>query len=75
MSSAVHSYLTAFQNLYVYIQILLHIHGGPCSNLVSSPHQMSPLHWAAREGHVDTVEYLVGARGDINITDDGGVSE
>ena len=35
---------------------------------------MTPLHYAAR-GDVDTVEYLVGAGGDINIKDDDGVSE
>ena len=36
---------------------------------------MTPLHYAARGGDVDTVEYLVGAGGDINIKDDDGVSE
>ena len=51
------------------------IHGGPCSNLVPSPHQMTPLYWAAAEGHVNTVRYLVDAGGDINIKDGGGVSE
>ena len=57
------------------IVVQLDIHGGPCSNLVPSPHQMAPLHCAAGEGHVDTVRYLVGAGGDINIKDGGGVSE
>ena len=36
---------------------------------------MTPLHYAAAEGHVDIVQYLVGAGGDINIKDGRGVSE
>ena len=36
---------------------------------------MTPLHLAAEGGDVDTVQYLVGAGGDINIKDGVGVSE
>ena len=57
------------------ILVQLDIHGRPCSNLVPSPHQMIPLHCAAREGHVDAMQYLVGPGGDINIKDDLWVSE
>ena len=49
--------------------------GGPWSNLLPSPHQVTPLHNAAAGVHVDTVRYLVGAGGDINIKDGRGVSE
>ena len=65
---------TAFQNLYVYTN-LTDIHGGPSSNLVSSPHQYTPLHYAAGGGHVGAVEYIIQAGADINIKDVNGVSE
>ena len=57
------------------ILIYLDIHGGPSSNLVYSPHQMTPLHWATGEDHGGAVEYLIQAGADINIEDDDGVSE
>ena len=41
----------------------------------ASPHQMTPLHWAAEKGHVDTVQYLVWIGANINIKADEGVSE
>ena len=44
------------------------------SNLVSSPHQRTPLHLAAGGGHVGAVEYLIQAGANVNIKDDG-VSE
>ena len=44
-------------------------------NLVSSPHQETPLHWAAQGGHGGAVEYLIQAGADVNIKDDDGVSE
>ena len=40
-----------------------------------SPHQMTPLHWAAKKGCVDTVQYLVWIGANINIKADEGVSE
>ena len=43
-------------------------------NLVSSPHQVTPLHSAAQGGHDGAVEYLIQAGADVNIKDDG-VSE
>ena len=57
------------------VLVYLDIHGRPCSNLVPSPHQSTPLHYAAEEGHLDAMQHLVGAGGDINIKDDYGVSE
>ena len=54
----------------------LTIHGGPCSTIfVHSPHQSTPLHEAARKGHVDIVRYLVEQGADINIKDEDEVSE
>ena len=52
------------------------IHGGPCSTFfIYSPHQKTPLHWAAEEGHVDIVRYLVDKGADFNIKDQRGVSD
>ena len=39
-----------------------------------SPHQGTPLHYAAGGGH-GTVDYLIQAGADVNIQDDDGVSE
>ena len=47
----------------------LDIHGGPCSNLVSSPHQWTPLHYAAIQGKEDTVQLLIEKGADINVKD------
>ena len=44
------------------------------SNLVSSPHQETPLHIAASGGHVCAVEYIIQAGADVNVKDDRGVS-
>ena len=64
----------AFQNLYMYTN-QLYTHGGPSSNLVSSPHQWTPLHRAAGGGHGGAVDYLIQAGADVNIKDNDGVSE
>ena len=71
------SCFTAFQNVYLYTSLTgyLDTHGGPSSNLVSSPHQWTPLHHAARGGHVGAVELLLQAGADVNIKDNVGVSE
>ena len=54
----------------------LTIHGGPCSTIVvHSPHQRTPLHWAADTGHVHVVRYLVEQGTDINNKNDFEVSE
>ena len=42
---------------------------------VLSPHQMTPLHWAADGGRVDTVKYLIEKGAEVNSKDDDGVSE
>ena len=60
---------------FLYTKKKLDVHGGPSSSLVSSPHQRTPLHWAAVEGHTDSVELLIQAGADVNIKDDDGVSE
>ena len=54
---------------------ILYIYGGPCSNLVSSPHQWTPLHWAVGKGHGGAVELLLQAGADVTIKDNDGVSE
>ena len=33
-------------------------------------HQMTPMHWAANSGSVDTVEYLIQKGADIHSRDD-----
>ena len=44
--------------------------------LIYSPHQRTPLYWAADAGHVHIVRYLVEQGAEINIKDySGGVSE
>ena len=52
-----------------------HLPSVPSSNLVSSPEQRTPLHCAAKWGHVGAVDYLIQAGADVNIKDDDGVSE
>ena len=41
----------------------------------ASPHQRTSLHCAAREGHVNTVKYLVKKEVNIHSKDNDGVSE
>ena len=43
--------------------------------VVPSPHQMSPLHWAAVEGHTNTVKCLVEEGANLNCQDNAAVSE
>ena len=52
-----------------------HLRSVPSSNLVSSPQQATPLHKAAKWGHVGAVDYLIQAGADVNIKDYCGVSE
>ena len=40
-----------------------------------SPHQGTPLHWAARGGQVDTVTFFLEQGVDINIKNENRVSE
>ena len=40
-----------------------------------SPHQMSPLHWAADKGHLNTVRCLVEKEAEVNSKAKDGVSE
>ena len=40
-----------------------------------SLHQHTPIHWAARRGHVNTAQLLVENGADINVEDKAGVSE
>ena len=42
---------------------------------VLSPHQVTPLHWAADKGHVNTVKCLVERGAEVNSKDGVGVSE
>ena len=44
-----------------------------CSLL--SPHQNTPLHFAAHRGHTETVQYLIGKGAEINIRGEDRVSE
>ena len=57
------------------ILVCLDIHCGPSLNLVSSPHQATPLHKAAEKGQSDTVKYLIEKGADLTIKDKFGVSE
>ena len=42
-----------------------------------SPHQITPLHWAAEKGHVNVVQYLLEKGANMNIKEwkEGGVSQ
>ena len=60
------SHLT-LQVMYVYLPVDTH-------SYILSPHQWSPLHWAAREGHVNTVKCLVENGAEVNNEDYNGVN-
>ena len=51
----------------------MNIHSGHHHFL--SPPQMSPLHWAAEEGHVNIVKFLVEKGANLHSEDEDGVSE
>ena len=40
-----------------------------------SPHQKTPLHWAAEQGHAGTAQFLVEKGADISVKDSHGVRE
>ena len=40
---------------------------------IAFPHQFTPLHWAALNGHVEIVQVLINKGTDTNIKDDDGV--
>ena len=46
-----------------------------CSNLVPSPHQVTPLHRAALKGEEGAVQFLTEKGADINVKDNDGVRE
>ena len=75
LSSAMYNYFNTFQNLECMCVRLRGIHGKLCSNLFASPDQATPLHLASQNGHVDTVQHLIGLKADLNIKDDNGVSD
>ena len=47
----------------------------PCSVIFASRHQWTPVHQAAKEGHVDTVKFLVEKGANIRTKDGYGVSK
>ena len=67
---------TTFSNLYEIVHLtnfkFYFFMFGICS---LSPHQDTPLHTAAVNGHTDTVHYLTDNGAGINITNNIGVSE
>ena len=65
--------LVTFSTAASYILGQLDIHSGRHDFL--SPHQMSPLHWAADGSHVDMVKALIEKGVDVNYKDNIGVSE
>ena len=68
-------FLNLIANSHLYAGYLA-IYDGSCSTFfIYSPYQRTPLHIAAREGHVDIVRYLVDKDADPNIKDEDGVSE
>ena len=65
------SCFNTFWNLYIYTNLI----GIRSSNLVSSPHQRTPLHSDAGEGKEGTVQLLIEKGADMNIKDNDGVRE
>ena len=68
-------YISHFVVVVLLCFICYHLPSVPSSNLVSSPHQKTPLHEAAEGGHVGALEYLIQAGADFNIKDNYGVSD
>ena len=61
------------QNVAISLQVCQFMMGNVI--FASSPRQMSPLHWAADNGHVNTVKFLVEKGAKVNSKDGTGVSE
>ena len=70
-----HVHFATFQNMYMYTRLTGHSWIDHVHIWFASPHQCTPLHWAASGGHVDTVTYLVVKGANIHSKDDDGVSE
>ena len=70
-----HPYISHFVVLVLLCFICYHLPSVPSSNLVSSPQQETPLHWAATGGHNDIGKYIIQAGADVNIKNIYGVSE
>ena len=68
-----HPYISHFVVVVLLCFICYHLPSVPSSNLVSSPQQETPLHWAATGGHKDIVKYIIQAGADVNIKDNRGV--
>ena len=68
-------YISHFVVVVLLCFICYHLPSVPSSNLVSFPHQETPLHEAAEGGHVGVLEYLIQAGADVTIKDDDGVSD
>ena len=69
-----YSYLNTFQNLYMYARLTGHSWIEHFQNFIC-PHQLTPLHFAAEEGHVGTAQVLIEKGADMNIKDSDGVCE
>ena len=61
--------------LYMYARLTGHSWIDHVHIRFASPHQWTPLHWAARGGHVDIVKFLVVQGANIHSKDHFGVSE
>ena len=61
--------------MYMYTRLTGHSWIDHAHIWFASPHQYTPLHWAAERGHVDTVKFLAENGANIHSKDDDGVSE
>ena len=69
----VHMYFTSFQNVYMCTRLTGH--SWWTMFRFFSPHQLIPLHLAAREGKEGTVQLLIEKGAEINTKDNDGVHE